>query len=115
MGLFDKIKNAVVNAATEAKAGYDEAMMLDLETLFAAYKDMKKLDPKTMAYRQAMAEKCRALTEAELEQVYTYIKKQGKFLKQHPAQAVVEDVLVDREMYTRDEDGTISKNHTFRF
>ena len=111
MGLFDKIKSAVKNAAGDMKAAYEEASAMDLETLCAAMMDMKKLDPKLMMFRKALQDKCAAMTDAQLEQFYAWLKKQGGILKTHPGQETVENILVERNLYTRDEDGTLSKNH----
>ena len=110
MGLFDKIKTAVKNAAGDMKAAYDEAAAMDLETLCNVMMEMKKLDPKLMMFRKALQDKCATMNDADLEAFYAWIKKQGGILKTHPGQEAVETLLVDRELYTRDEDGTISKN-----
>ena len=111
MGLFDKLKTAVKNAASDMKAVYEEASAMDLETLCNVMMDMKKLDPKILVYKTALREKCSAMNDADLEAFYAWIKKQGGIFKTHPGQEVVEDVLVDHDLYSRDEDGTISKNH----
>ena len=115
MGLFDKIKGAVVNVASDVKQGYAEASAMGLEQLCLTMMDMKKLDPKMLAYQRALQEKCDVMSDEELEQFYTYIKKQGGILKTHPGQSVVEDVLVRKNLYTRDEDGTLTKNMKLRF
>ena len=115
MGLFDKIKGAVMNTADEVKAAYANASTMGLEQLCLTMMDMKKLDPKMLAYQRALQEKCDVMSDEELEQFYTYIKKQGGILKTHPGQKTVEDVLVRKNLYTRDEDGTLTKNSSFRF
>ena len=111
MGLFDKIKGAVLNTADEVKAAYANASAMGLEQLCLTMMDMKKLDPKILMYKTALREKCSAMNDADLEAFYAWIKKQGGIFKTHPGQEVVEDVLVDHDLYSRDEDGTISKNH----
>ena len=111
MGLFDKIKSAVQNAAGDMKAAYEEASAMDLATLCTVMLAMKKLDPKMLMFKKALQDKCAAMTDDELEQFYAWIKKQGGILKTHPGQETVENILVDRNLYSRDEDGTISKNH----
>ena len=115
MGLFDKIKGAVMNTADEVKAAYTNASAMGLEQLCLTMMDMKKLDPKMLAYQRALQEKCDVMSDEELEQFYAYIKKQGGILKTHPGQKTVEDVLVRKNLYTRDEDGTLTKNSSFRF
>ena len=115
MGLFDKIKNAVKNAAGDAKAVYEEAEAMDLESLCAAMKELKMLDPKMIAYRAALNVKCGAMADQQLEEFYFWIQKQGNILKRHPGQETVENELVRREMYLRDEEtGTLNKNHSYR-
>ena len=115
MGLFDKIKGAVMNTADEVKAAYTNASAMGLEQLCLTMMDMKKLDPKMLAYQRALQEKCDVMSDEELEQFYAYIKKQGGILKTHPGQKTVEDVLVRKNLYTRNEDGTLTKNSSFRF
>ena len=110
MGLFDKIKNTVMGAANDVKNAYLEAQAMGLEMLCEAMKDLKRMDPKLLGYRQALNEKCQAMTDDELEEFYAYIKKQGNILKAHPGKEAVESVLVDRNIYVRDEDGTLTKN-----
>ena len=115
MGVFDKIKGAVVNAAGNAKAVYEQAAAMDLESLCAAMKELKLIDPKMIAYRASLNAKCGEMGDQQLEEFYTYIKKQGNILKNHPGQETVENELVRREMYIRDEaTGTIHKNHSYR-
>ena len=110
MGLFDKIKNTVVGAANDIKTAYTEASYMSIEMLCESMKDLKRMDPKLLGYRQALSEKCHAMTEDQLEEFYTYIKKQGTILKAHPGKEAVENVLVERHIYIRNEDGTLSKN-----
>ena len=110
MGLFDKIKGAVGNLVEGFEEAYNEANAMDLETLCSAMKDMGKLDPKLMAYRKALADQCRRMNNDALEEFYAYIKKAGSLLKEHPGKDAVEDVLVERRLYIRNEDGTVTKN-----
>ena len=110
MGLFDNIKKAVQNAASDLQAAQAQADALDLYTLCDMLKDLKKLDPRNLVYRQAIKDKCSVLPDDDLEAFYARIKKAGTIFKQHPAQSAVEDVLVEKNMYVRHEDGTISKN-----
>ena len=115
MGVFDKIKGAVVNAAGNAKAVYEQAAAMDLESLCAAMKELKLIDPKLIAYRAALNNKLDAMSDQQLDQFYGWIKKQGNILKKHPGQETVENELVRRNMYVRDEeDGTISRNTFYR-
>ena len=115
MGFFDNIKKAVQNAANDLQAAQAQADAMDLDALCNVLKDLKKLDPKMLAYKGVLQEKCDAMSDEELEQFYAYIKKQGGILKTHPGQKTVEDVLVRKNLYTRDEDGTLTKNSSFRF
>ena len=110
MGLFDKIKGAVGNLVEGFEEAYNEAAAMDLESLCDAMKEMSKLDPKLMAYRKALADKCRQMSNDALEAFYAYIKKAGSLLKEHPGKDAVEDVLVERRLYVRNDDGTVSKN-----
>ena len=115
MGLFDKIKGAVVNAAGVMKQGYAEASVMGPEQLCDVMMDMKKLDPKMLAYKQALRDKCSAMSDEDLERFYTYIKREGGIFKTHPGQEAVESVLVQKNLYIRNEDGTLTKNSKFRF
>ncbi|MBQ8564037.1 MAG: hypothetical protein IJ443_09155 [Firmicutes bacterium] len=110
MGLFDKIKGAVENTAGNFKEGYDEAAAMDLYELCDELKELGMLDPKMLSYRTALSEKCKVLSDDEIEEFYKFVKKAGSLLKQHPAQKVVEDVLVTRKLYIRQDDGTVVKN-----
>ena len=110
MGLFDKIKAAVKNAAGDMKAVYDEAAAMDLETLCSTMMGMKLLDPKMVMYKTALRAKCSDMTDDQLEEFYTWIKKQGGILKTHPGQETVENILVERDLYTRNEDGTLTRH-----
>ena len=85
MRLFDKIKSAVMNAADNAKAVYEEAAAMDLESLCAAMKELKLIDPKLIAYRAALNNKLDAMSDQQLDAFYGWIKKQGSILKKHPA------------------------------
>ena len=115
MGLFDKIKSAAENAAGNLKEGYDEAAAMNLDELCDNMKELGMLDPKMLSYRTALADKCRVLDNDEMEEFYKKIKKAGSFLKQHPAQKVVEDILVDRKIYIRRDDGTLEKNSALKW
>ena len=115
MGFFDNIKKAVQNAANDLQAAQAQADAMDLDTLCNVLKDLKKLDPKNLVYRQAIKDKCAALPDDDLEAFYARIKKAGTIFKQHPAQSAVEDVLVEKNMYVRDEDGTVTKNSAFKW
>ena len=110
MGLFDKIKNTVMGAANDVKNAYHEAMAMGPEMLCEAMKDLKRIDPRLLGYRQALSEKCEAMNDNDLEEFYAYVKKQGNLFKTHPGTEVVENVLVDRNIYVRDEDGTVTRN-----
>ena len=114
MGLFDKLKNAVENAVGGFEEAYEAASAMELEALCDAMKEMGKLDPKILAYRQALSDKCAMMSDNQLEEFYQFIKKAGSFLKEHPGKDAVEKVLVDRRMYLRNEDGTIQKNHAYK-
>ena len=114
MGLFDKIKSSVKNTAQGMKDAYEEADKMDIYELCEVYKEIGKLDPKALAYRTCLAQKCNGMRDDDLEEVYINLKKAGKLLKQHPAKEVVEDELVQRQMYIRDEDGIVTKNNMYK-
>ena len=114
MGLFDKLKGAVQDMAEDMKGAYEEAMLMDLHMLCDAVADMSKLDPKLLAYRGAINEKCNALSDEEVEEFYKEVKKMGSLFKRHPMQEMVEANLVERNMYVRQEDGTVVKNSMYK-
>lgn len=113
MGLFDKIKNAAQNAAEGVKESYAEAEAMDIMELCDMLKEIGKLDPKLMGYRSAFRTKCEQLNNEQLEELYLYIKKTSSLLKEHPGKDPVEDILVRRNVYHRDEEGHVSKNVGF--
>ena len=115
MGLFDKLKGAVMDAAQDMKGAYEEAMLMDLNMLCDAVADMSKLDPKLLAYRGAVNEKCNALSDEEIEDFYKDVKKMGTLFKKHPMQEMVEANLVERNMYVRQEDGSVVKNSAYKW
>ena len=110
MGLFDKLAGAAQNAVENLKDGAAEASMMDAFTLCDALKGMKMLDPKALAYRQALRTKIMEMDDDTAEEIYTKVKKEGSLLKQHPAKEVVEDALVDMKLYIRNDDGILTKN-----
>lgn len=111
MALLDKIKGAVENLGQEIEA----ANAMDLRELADIMKQTKLLDPKMMAYKPVLKEKCHMLDENEIEEFYKEIEKAGSFFKAHPAKEVIEDVLVERRMYVRNDDGSISKNMAYKW
>lgn len=115
MGLFDKIKTAVTSAADELKVAYEEAKGMELYALCDAMKELKLLDKKMLSYRQALDEKLDVMSDEELDEFYKYAKKAGSFLKEHPAKDAVEDILVKRHIYLRQNDGTIVKNSAYKW
>ena len=115
MGLFDKIKGAVMNAADDVKIAYTNASAMGLEQLCLTMMDIKKLDPKMLGYQRALQEKCETMPDEDLDRFYSYIKKQGGIFKTHPGQETVENILVKRNIYSRDEDGTLTKNTKLNF
>ena len=92
------------------KEGYDEAMGMDLGELLDNMSEMRKLDPKFLSYQGALKEKLSMVSNDELEEIYRAIKKTGFVLREHSAQNAVEDVLVDRNLYIREEDGSLTRN-----
>ena len=111
MGLFDKLKGAVENLAQEIEV----ATAMDLRELADVMKETKLLDPKMMAYKPVFKDKCEKLEDDEIEEFYKEIKKAGSFFKTHPGKEVVEEVLVERRMYVRNDDGTITKNTAYKW
>ena len=111
MGLLDKIKGALNNVVEGTKAAYAEASAMDLETLCSALKEIKTPGPTMLGYKQVLRERCNAMTDDQLEEFYDYIKRQGSIFRAHPGRDTVEDILVERNIYWRDEeDGTLHKN-----
>ena len=115
MGLFDKLKNAALNAAENFKDGYDEARAMDIYALCDELWNLPKLDSKAVGYSAALREKCEAMTDEDIEEFYGYTKEAGTFLKNHPARDIVEDVLVERKMYIKDKNGNLTRNGLFKF
>ena len=110
MGLFDKLKENIGNAMETAKEGYGEAVQMSIEELLDKMKDLGALDPKMLVLQSALQEKLDDYTPEGLDELYKAIKKQGGLLKKHPAQKFIENYLVDKRLYTRQEDGTLTKN-----
>lgn len=110
MGLFDNLKNKVVGAAVDLKNNLEELSMKDILTLCSEMKELKPLDSKNMVYSMAIASKCEALHDFDLEDLYLYLKKQGTLFKNHPAEKVVLDELIQRNIYIKSDNGTVSRN-----
>lgn len=110
MGLFDKLKENIGSALETAKEGYGEAVQMSIEELLDKMKDLGALDPKMLVLQSALQEKLDDYTPEGLDELYKAIKKQGGLLKKHPAQKFIENYLVDKKLYTRQEDGTLTKN-----
>lgn len=115
MGLFDKLKTTVTNAVEGFNADFEEAAVLEVHALCDALKEMKLLDKKKLGYVQALNNKCEVMSDDELEDIYMYIKKTSSFLVEHPGRDTVEDELVKRNMYCRNDDGTITKNSAHKW
>lgn len=114
MGLFDKVKEKVGDMAVEFKANVEEASQMEIYELCNAMKEMKMLDKKLPAYSSVLNSKCKELGDTALEDLYKQIKKDTPFLKTHHAKAPIETVLIERNMYIRNEDGTVSRNMLYR-
>ena len=114
MGLFDKVKEKVGDLAAEFKTNVEEADKMEVYELCNAMKDMKMLDKKLPAYTSVLNSKCKLLGDTALEELYKQVKKDTPFLKTHHAKDPIETVLVERHMYIRNEDGTISRNMLYR-
>ncbi len=110
MGLFDNLKNKISEAAVGFKEGYDIAMTKDIYQLCDELAFYKELDPKRVPIGMAISAKCEQLHDFDLEDLYEYYKKQGKLFKKHPAEKVIIDSLVKRNIYIRNDDGTYTRN-----
>jgi len=122
MGLFDAIKQKAGAAFGDYKESYEQAKALDVRTICAA---MKETEGMTLAgYNMALREKCEEMNNADLKELYYEITraKQGAFkmefkldlnpfsrnlIKTHPAAETIGSVLVERRVFTRDENGSI--------
>ena len=114
MGFFDNIKNVIGNAAVGFKNDYEAAMTKDLNTLCEEFKQLKLMDPKRASMGMAINAKCKLLNNDELEDYYEAIKKSGSIFKEHPAKTIFESELVERNIYVRSDNGTVSRNGLFR-
>ena len=115
MGLFDKVKSAVTNAVEGFNADFEEAAALEVHALCDSLKEMKLFDKKKLGYVQALNNKCAGMNDDELEEIYTYVRKTSSLLLDHPGKETIEDELVRRNMYCRNDDGTITKNSAYKW
>lgn len=115
MGLFDNLKNAAINAAQELKEGYEEANAKDIMTLCEEYKELKKLDPKRASISLVIRDKSGELDNDALEDLYDELKKMGSFFTPHPAKKIIEDELVERNIYIRKMgEDTVVRNSAYK-
>ena len=110
MGLFDNLKNKITSAANDVKNNIEELSAKEITTLCDEMKECKALDPKNITYSMVISSKCGEMDDFDLEDLYLDLKKQGTILKKHPAEKVVLDELVRREIYIRSDDDTVSRN-----
>ena len=106
-----KLKGAVQNLASELET----ASAMDINELGELMKQTKMFDPKQLVYQQAYKENCELMEDDELELFYKEVKKAGTFLKDHPGKKLVEEVLVERNMYVRNDDGSVTKNSAYKW
>jgi len=122
MGLFDAIKQKASAAFNDCKDTYEQAKTMDVRAICAA---MKEAEGMTLAgYNMALREKCEEMDNAGLKELYYEITraKRGAFkmefkldlnpfsknlVKAHPAADTIGSVLVERHVFTRDENGRI--------
>ena len=110
MGLFDGLKNKISQAAVGFKEDLEIAMTKDIYQLCDELALYKELDPKKLPITMAIDTKCEQLHNFDLEDLYEYYKKQGKLFKKHPAEKVLMEQLVKRDIYIKNSDGTYSRN-----
>ena len=118
MGLFDAIKQKASAAFNDCKDTYEQAKTMDVRAICAA---MKEAEGMTLAgYNMALRETCEEMDNADLKELYYEITraKQDKIkldlnpfsknlIKAHPAADTIGSVLVERRVFTRDENGSI--------
>ena len=110
MGLFDKIKKA----AASAKDGYVEAYQWangkELKEIHQAMMETKVSEvAKLSGYKMVFREKCEALDSKSLVALHRELKSTGFILKTNHAQQILEDILVERGIFHRDEDGVVTE------
>ena len=110
MGLFDKIKKA----ATAAKDGYVEAYEWakgkELREIHQAMSETKASEvAKLSGYKAVFREKCEELDVNTLKALHKEMQTKGFSLKPNHAQQILEDILVDRGVFHRDEDGVVTE------
>lgn len=110
MGLFDNLKSKIENVASDLKENIEEMDAKSITTLCDEIKELKSVDPKKITLSMSIAAKCEGLDDFDLEDLYLELKKQGTFLKKHPAEKVVLEELIRRNIYCRSDDDTVSRN-----
>ena len=117
MGLLDIIKSKIGSAANEYNTAYAEAQAMDVLSIGEALKTEKGM--RFTGYKNALKDKCEALSTAELKELYDKFlrRKKNKLgltttpfsLKTNHAADTVANILVERGVFTRNDDGTISE------
>lgn len=112
MGLFDNIKKKIGAAANEYQNASEEGMAQDILTLAETLKNAKTIE--LAGYKSAFRDKCENLSSAELKNLYNEITGKNKpgihinlSLKTNHAAEIIGDILVQRGVFTRDENGVI--------
>ena len=110
MGLFDNLKMKVVGAANDFKKGIDELSCKDIVVLCNEMKELKSLDSMNMSYSMVISDKCEQLNAFDLEDLYLSLKKQETLFKKHPAEKIILEELIKRNIYIRIDEDTITRN-----
>lgn len=107
MGLFDNIKKTISAAGEDFTEAYEWAMAQDIMDLHKAMKETKLTEVvKVNGYKAAFREKCQPLDNKTLKQLHKEVNR-GFSLKTNHASEIIEDILVQRGVFSRDKDGTI--------
>lgn len=112
MGLFDGIKKKIGAAADDYKEAYNWAMQQDIAAICDGMKEAKGMT--LSGYKAVLREKCEELKTSELKELYNEVTGRNKpgihidlSLKTNHAAETIANILVERGVFSRDENGCI--------
>ena len=113
MGLFDNIKKKAAAAADEYKTAFEWAQGQPVEAICEAMKEANGLA--LNGYKVVLRDRCEDMNTRDLKALYDEVTERNKpglrinlSLKKNHAAEVIADILVQRGVFTRNEDGTIT-------
>lgn len=114
MGFFDNIKSKVVAAADEYKTAYEWGKGQSTEAVCEAMKEAKGMT--LNGYIAAFKDRCEEMETRDLKALYDEVTGRNKpglhinlSLKKNHAAEAIEDILVRRRVWKRNDDGTIDR------